>query len=205
MVTTWDTSCLAGLFYVRYLWQLGVIFTTESVFGFIIIIIISLITVYPGSLYLSNDWQSQGTWYRLAFLLNLLFLLGGCFLVKRVSRHFITLMCLVLFISLFHGANITKNKWHTLKDRYAVTGNFYIENRDKLIYSEVPAYWYLGGLKSLYHLRHPFVLSNSPNVFKYGKAKHVTEVWRYKGGKMIADPELWTDLKDKYMQTVTNP
>lgn len=168
-------------------------------FIFFIIVVISLITIYPGSSYLSNDWQSRGTWYRLPFLLNLIFLLGGCFLLKRVTRQFTGLMCLVLVVSLFHGASVTKNHWHVLKDRYAVTGKYYIKNKDKLVYSEVPAYWYLGGLKSLYRLKHPFILSHSPNKFKYGKIKHVTEVWRYQDGKMFADPELWIYLKDKYM------
>lgn len=194
------TGCILCAFYLAVKRD----FNYRVGFGFIIITAISLITIYPGSLYLSNDWQSQGTWYRLAFLLNSLFLLGGCFLVKRAPHYFITLMCLILFVSLFHGANTTKNKWHTLKDRYTATGIFYIENRDKLVYSEVPAYWYLGGLKSLYHLKHPFILSHSPGTFKYDKAKHVTEVWRYKDGKIIADPDLWTYLKNKYMQIVSD-
>lgn len=79
-----------------------------------------------------------------------------------------------------------------------MTGRFYVANRDKLVYSEVPAYWYLGGLKSLYHLDHPFILSSSPPPFKLDTVPQAAEIWRYRGGAMVKDPALWMELKRKY-------
>lgn len=165
---------------------------------FILIAVVSCLTIFPGSFYLSQEWQSRGTWYRLPFILNLVLLIGGCLLVHRGNRRFAALMAAILAVSLLHGATLTRSHWNTLKDRYTVTGRFYIANRDKLVYSEVPAYWYLGGLKALYRLDHPFILSSSPPPFKLGTVLQVTEIWRYQNGKMVRDVKLWEDLNKKY-------
>lgn len=165
---------------------------------FIVVAVVSCLTIFPGSLYLSQEWQSRGTWYRLPFVLNLVLLIGGCLLVRRGNRRFAALMAAILTLSLLYGALLTRNHWNILKDRYAVTGRFYVANRDKLVYSEVPAYWYLGGLKSLYHLDHPFILSSSPPPFKLDTVPQAAEIWRYRGGAMVKDPALWMELKRKY-------
>ncbi len=168
------------------------------VFLFALLVAVSLATIFPGSLYLSNDWQNQGTWYRLVFFLNLLFLVGGAYLVGAMSKRTILVMSAVLLVSMFYGVHVSNIKWDALKDRYNVTGGFYVDNSSRIVYSEVPAYWYLGGLKDLYQLKHPFVLSYSPDSFTYRDYPYIEEIWRYEGGKMVPDRDLWEHLKKKY-------
>ncbi len=165
---------------------------------FILIAVVSCLTIFPGSLYLSHEWQNRGTWYRLPFVLNLVLLIGGCLLVRRGNHRFAALMAVILTLSLLHGAILTRNRWDELKDLYAVTGRFYVANEDKLVYSEVPAYWYLGGLKALYRLDHPFIIPSFPPPFKLSTAPQVTEIWRYQNGEMVRDVKLWADLNNKY-------
>ena len=164
---------------------------------FILIVVVTCLTIFPGSLYLSNEWQNRGTWYRLPFVLNLVLLIGGCLLVRRGNHRLSILMAVILMSSMIYGAILTRSQWNGLKDRYAVTGRFYIANRDKLVYSEVPAYWYLGGLKELYHLDHPFILSTSLKPSTLAPVARVTEIWRYRSGKMVSDVKLWNDLNKK--------
>ena len=75
---------------------------------------------------------------------------------------------------------------------------FYIEHKDKVVYSELPAYWYLGGLQSLYHLNHSFIISAFPQQFDYKKAQRVSEVWRYLNGQMIPDSDKWMELYQEF-------
>lgn len=164
----------------------------------VLFIAINLATIYPGSSFLANEWQSHGTWYRLPFLLNLVVLLSGSLLFYAKKPFLSGLMMFLLFVSLIPGAYTTHKIWRQLKDRYSVTGRYYVSHPNALVYSELPAYWYLGGLKALYHLNHPFVLSVSPQTFKYAQAEQIREIWRYDNGVMIPDSKLWNALKEKY-------
>lgn len=103
-------------------------------------------------------------------------------------------MCIVLTASLLQGALITRNTFNLLKNRYEVTGRFYIEHLDKVVFSELPASWYLGGLQALYHLNHPFILSAFPQQFNNKKVSNINEMWRYQHGQMIPDLGKWTSL-----------
>ena len=165
---------------------------------FVGLLIVNLITIYPGSYYLANEWDSKTTWYRIVFFLNFQLLLGGVLLFRSSNRLFTHIAVSLLVVSVVSGSYSTRNKWNALKDRYNVTGRYYIENSDKIIYSEVPAYWYLGGLKRLYDLKHPYITSFSPNNFNYHNFDQSNEVWRYQNGKMVADHETWKELTEKY-------
>lgn len=176
-------------------------YSLVAIVFFALLIVLSLATIYSGSSYLSADWQSRGTWYRLVFLLNSLILIGGALIFRSSDHTCAKIVFLLLFISLVHGAYITRNHWNTLKDRYAKMGLFYIEHDEKIVYSEVPAYWYLGGIKKLYGLKHPYILSHSPKNFKYDQSEDIHEVWRYKNGEMVGDKELWQKLKSKFSTT----
>lgn len=161
------------------------------------VLFVSLATIYPGTYYLSRSWLNKTTWYRLPFFVNLVFLIIGVVLFSQTQKYLRHVTVFVCAIGLMYGATTSRKQWDSYKDRYEKTGKFYIENPDKVVYSELPAYWYLGGIKSFYGLSQPYIISFHPDRFQYGKSA-ATELWRYRDGNMVADVKLWTDLKKKF-------
>jgi len=161
------------------------------------VLFVSLATIYPGTYYLSQSWQNKTTWYRLPFFVNLVLLIGCVFIFLQLQKYLRHIIVFVFAIGLMCGVTMSRKEWDSYKDLYEKTGNFYIGNPEKVVYSELPAYWYLGGIKSFYGLSQPYIISFHPDRFQYGKIT-ATEVWRYRDGNMVADAKLWTALKEEF-------
>ena len=169
-----------------------------KILAYLLLIVLNFIIIYPSSIYLLHEWNHHGTWYRLVYLLNLTLLFGIFYVLKNVPTKVKYSFMIVLLFSLAMGAERTIKIWNDMKQKYEVTGKFYINNHQKVVYSQLPAYWYLGGIKQLYDLDHPYILSYSPKDFEYHKFSSINEVWRYRKGEMVPDPNLWSKLVLKF-------
>jgi len=120
---------------------------------------IILMTLFPVSHQLYASRMQLGTWYRVAFLLNS-FLLFSCLWtwhlvfqdlkskwVRSMSSIVFFLGCLLAF---WPGGSATRDAWDGRKEAYFKDATFYLENPDKLLYSRLPAPWFLVGVHQLY-------------------------------------------------------
>ena len=75
-------------------------------------------------------------------------------------------------------------------------GKFYLAHPDRLIYSEVPAGFYLGGLELLYDVpvRHYILSTERTQPPKSELERHRT-IWRVVNGKFEQDPALFAELQ----------
>lgn len=113
-----------------------------------------LIVIYRGALPLYGEWLDPGTWYRIVFLLESMLLLGSAYLFARMpNQRFGYIAAFIAFPVLLCGGTVTKRKWDLLSKRYEIEGKYYLKHFDRLVYSEVPAGWFLDGIQHLYDLR----------------------------------------------------
>src|SRR5205814_132900 len=78
------------------------------------------------------------------------------------------------------GGVVTQKHWNVLRAQYAAEGQYYVAHPDRLLYSEVPASWYLDGLRSLYAIpvRHHVTRDDKPKVLADQLAEY-HGIWRY--------------------------
>jgi hypothetical protein len=92
-----------------------------------------------------------GTWYRLVFLLNSVFLLGSIHLIHlldhKVMKRIVFFGSLVI-ISI--GGIRMANKLDQLREAYHEESMFYLNNPDKLLFSEVPYAQYISNIHDLF-------------------------------------------------------
>lgn len=79
--------------------------------------------------------------------------------------------------------------------RYEREGRYYLQHEDQLIYSELPAFWYLGGIASLYGVgtRH-YITSAERKQLSPEQAATYQTIWRYRNGTFVEDRQLYEAL-----------
>ena len=134
-----------------------------------LILVPNILALYPISRSVLETFHSPSTWYRVVIVINLylIFIFSTVF-VLRVPKLLKGLFLISLIVTVSYGAVKTKKWW---SDRYRsleAEGKFFIENPDKILYSEDPAYWFLSGLVVFYNLpERPFLNPYHENYNKY--------------------------------------
>ncbi len=79
------------------------------------------------------------------------------------------------------GAFLTIRTGEALHDRYRVEGQFYLAHPDRLVYSELPAWWFLVGIDDLYRVpeRHYLVPGRPGQPGDAERLAKFGSVWRY--------------------------
>ncbi|MCC6544928.1 MAG: hypothetical protein IT392_10600, partial [Nitrospirae bacterium] len=164
----------------------------------LLLVITALVSIFPTAYAMLGSYNKHGTWYRVAFYLNSILLLSGGYLFFKLR---IRMLCIsfILIITLFLliGSTTTVRKWNSYKARYRIEGQYYLDNPNRLIYSELPAYWYLKGIHDLYSVAKLHYLTpqqQETNVrevlLRYGM------IWRYNGRDFVEDKDLFKELLD---------
>lgn len=144
----------AGLFlYVRYLkaaekplhaaaWS--VIFAGGS--------LVALVgTVFPVLEHPVMQYQSLGTWYRILFLINTALLLGMFRVISKLDLKATgSALFIALLGALFVGSPKAVEGWDQRKAHHRADAEFYLANPDKLLYSDLPATWFLPGVHKVF-------------------------------------------------------
>jgi hypothetical protein len=154
--------------------------------------------IYPVAFPVSLQWHEHGTWCRALFLLGSGLLIAGgiaCFHAPLPQRARIFAI-LLAFAVLIPGAVVTRTEWQRLMLQSKREGTFYLAHPDRLFYSEVPAGFFLDGVRFLYEIpiRH--------HIFAVERQKPPAEIvnryqtiWRVVDGKYVADPKLFAELR----------
>ena len=157
----------------------------------------ALATIYPTTFAISRDWLIHGTWYRVMFFVNTIFLLGGGYWLEKTQTRSARVAALVLSgVILIEGGYVTERHWHDEMVRYKREGRYYLQHNDRLIYSELAAYWYLGGMQTLYEIvpRH-YITSREAGPLSPEQAASYQTVWRYRDGTFVEDRQLYEKLR----------
>jgi hypothetical protein len=162
----------------------------------------ALVVIYPVAYPVYHFGHEHGTWLRALHLLSSgLLLAGGVFFCHLQHRYVRVSIALLTAAVLVCGAVATRNEWERLMLHAEREGKFYLAHPDRLIYSEVPAGFYLGGLELLYDVpvRH-YILSSERNHPPRNELERHQTIWRMVNGKFQPDPQLFAEL-----QTNTSP
>jgi hypothetical protein len=172
----------------------------------VVVMASSLVVVYPGAFALHRDWLEPLTWIRIVFLLHTGLFMGAGYLISRVRTPILGYIAGAVAISVTAaGGFVTQKKWEILLNRYEAEGKYYLEHPDRLLYSEVPAAWYLDGIQMLYAIpaRHHIIVGEQRPLAET-LAGHQA-IWRYSDGKFVSDPELFEQLMAKAGSSALSP
>ncbi len=157
----------------------------------------ALATIYPVTAPLSRDWLVHGPWYRVMFLLSTMILLGVGYWLWRTQKMS-TRAGALFFVALIlaRGGYVTQRHWHDSMARYKREGRYYLQHKDRLIYSELLGFWYLDGIQMLYEIvpRH-HVTSQEGGPLSPEQAATYHTIWRYRDGIFVEDRQLYEKLR----------
>ena len=162
-----------------------------------LIIASNLAVIYPVAFPVSLQWLEHGTWSRALFLLGSgLLIAGGIACFHSPLRHARTFVPLLTFSVLICGAVATRTEWQRLMLQSKREGRFYVAHPDRLFYSEVPAAFFLDGVRLLYDIptRH-HVLASDQQRPKADSLNRYQTIWRVVDGKYVEDPKLFSELR----------
>lgn len=168
--------------------------------------VIAMATVFPVSVHLHYGYQELGTWYRVGFFFNLVFLASGAWLVDRTPSPWLKILTtLILSVALGLGARAAATTWDNMKEAARREADFYLANPDKLLYSQLRAPWFMPGVQRVYGgdrlphvIPHHMYLSGArerlarfdtlwvdgPNGFQPDQALYATVTWNVRDGVM---------------------
>jgi hypothetical protein len=158
--------------------------------------------IYPVAFPVSLQWLDHGTWCRALFLLGSgLLIAGGIACFHTTSRSVRTFTALLTFAVLICGAVVTRAEWQRLMLQSKREGTFYLAHPDRLFYSEVPAAFFLDGIRLLYDIpvrHHIFAIErNRPPANILNRYQ---TIWRVVDGKYVEDPKLFSELQTNAAQ-----
>ncbi len=95
-----------------------------------------------------------------------------------------------------YGGSVTAAKWDRTCAHYKAEGTYYLKHPHRLIYSEVPAYWYLEGVRWMYAIpkRHHVAPADETMPIAAQLAGFDT-IWRQVDGRFISDRALFLRLE----------
>ena len=156
-----------------------------------------LAVIYPVAFPVSLQWLGHGTWCRALFLLgNGLLAAGGIACFHSTSHRARTVTAVLTFAVLICGAVVTRNEWQRLMLQSKREGTFYVAHPDRLFYSEVPAAFFLDGVRFLYDIpvrHHIFAIERDRPPAQILNRHHT--IWRVVDGKYVEDPKLFAELQ----------
>ena len=160
-------------------------------------ILLLLATIYPVSQHLSASFLELGTWYRVAFLLNSFLLVAGIWLFSHCPKPWAAIGGLAAFLVVGHGSATAIAGWDTLKHWHREDAQTYLAHPDRLLYSSLPAPWFIQGVHTLYlvdkprnYLAHNSLASEVADRFSRGDV-----IWhRGRDGVYRPDPLLYRTI-----------
>ena len=133
--------------------------------------------------------------HHIKYLLSTLFALA--WLVWRWNHRRGTQAVLVLASLLIGaGALATSHRWDNLKTEAETEARFYLDHPDRLLYSKLPAPWYLFGIHELYlsgqprHYLSRRVDGATTDEFIREKLNGVHQIWVNREGTYVLDEDL---------------
>jgi len=183
----------------RLLWLIGA-------FG---VLLGSILPVY---LHLHVGHESPGTWYRLVFLWNTVLVILGAWLAQRLlTRKHFGIFSLLLAVTLASASLKAATWWDHLKGEYQVEARFYLDHPTRLLYTELPAAWFIGNVQDLYGGDAMPHYIDREGLLDRGVIQRLLEdhgeIWRRTPQGYKPDPELYNLLieKNKAMQRPFTP
>lgn len=169
---------------------------------------LALLTILPVSYHVVPIYKDAGTWLRVVFVLNTLLLFWFTWLVSLLPLVGLIRACFVLLALPVLTQVTTLNEiWDVRKAAYTADARFYIENDDKLLYSNLPAPWFMYGIHHLYkkdQAKHylTFRADNAtPQAYVEEVITQFDTVWSaYPGGEITEQPELFERIKGNIAQ-----
>ncbi len=169
----------------------------RAVAGLAVCFVSALAVIYPVSFPLSRDWILHGTWYRAPFLLASGMLLTIGYATARLPRNRSRPVIIgALALIVVPGGWVTERKWQIAMRRYRYEGKYYLAHPDRLLYSELPAFWFLPGLDEMYAVSKSHHITAAQLRFPPDGQSYGT-IWRYRTGKFVPDAKLWTQLQGR--------
>ena len=146
----------------------------------------SLLVLYPVAFSLAETWRSFGPWYRTPCVLNTLLLVGFAYAIGTLRRQSSrALLMTAMLVASLMGLQQTARTWTHLKDLQRAEGQFILASPDRVLISQVHAYWFLDGVRTLYPEGEVAQVLSRWNVSQgeaYRAALASSEaVWRYDG------------------------
>ena len=186
----------AGLILLVVLWRQGKV-TWKHLFFMAAVYGVMLLTIFPVSAPVTHQYKDLGTWYRIVFLLNSFTLVCLAWLVSRLKNPNLVLAgFLIALLLVLPSTYKTSKLWDANKARYQSDARFYLDHPDRLLYSKLPATWFLYGVHNLYLPDQPQhyltwrVNNGTPKDYLYQKAQPGVELWLEHEGRYIADTTL---------------
>lgn len=157
----------------------------------------AMAVIYPVAFPVSLQWLDHGTWCRALFLLGSgLLIAGGIACFHTGSRRARIFAALLTFAVLICGAVVTRTEWQRLMLQSKREGTFYVAHPDRLFYSEVPAAFFLDGVRFLYDIpvrHHVFAIERDRPPAEI--LNRYQTIWRVVDGKYVEDPKLFSELQ----------
>ena len=164
---------------------------------FFIFLGVILLVLLPTSLPVLFTYKDPGTWYRAPFAYNTLLIFWLFYMVERVlaRKQAIALAVIALAIML-PGSYKTRSYWESRMERAKAEAFFYLENPNKLMLTEEPAFWFIPGVEALYRIDSPHYIQWQFRDGDHAKAMlaNWNNIWRYRDGDFVSDKELYKNL-----------
>ncbi len=174
----------------------GILGLAEGAF-WLAIIVASLATIYPISYAVNSAWQDHGTWYRSVFVLNTALLLLFFRIFGAIRRPVALALTGATLAAACVGGLATISTWSDMKARYSAEGRFFLSHPGQILYSDLPAPWFLPGLAKLYQDDATALVLQPTDTVAADSAVKLREtgvVWRFDGEGVRPDPELFKKL-----------
>jgi hypothetical protein len=161
---------------------------------------VALISILPVATAVVITYQTPGTWYRVPFILAALLVIGLVWGAARLLPRPVALIVLVLAIALIlPGTERTHQYWDGRMAAAEREGRFYLENPDKLLYSEEEAWWFIRGVHELYQVDdiHYLNAAQPTDPLTQPALARAPTIWRYRKGSFQPDDQLYQSLRTK--------
>jgi hypothetical protein len=158
----------------------------------------ALVATYPVSYAVLTGYKIPDTSYRMPFILNTILVMWAAYAMSRfLTRKQQLLSFVLLLIVLLPGSERTRRLWQERMARAEIEGRFYVNNPDKLMYSEEEAFWFIIGVHRLHNVTTEHYINKQ---FRVGKVeserlRQHSEIWRYHEGSFQPDAALFEELK----------
>jgi len=152
---------------------------------------------------LDSNYQ-LGTWYRLIFLFNTAFVIGTVFLMKELSNRKLNFVfSTAMLLCLLFGSVSMSHRLDKLRKTYKLETEFYLDNPDKLLFSQVPYAQYISNVHDLFcpELKRHYVDWRGlmdRGVIHSTLLEHDT-IWLYKDSGYTSDNETYLEILHKNM------
>ena len=171
---------------------------------------VMLVSIFPVTANVTHQFEALGTWYRVVFLLNtfLLIILGYLFYCLK-SQRLAALGVTAVGIIILWGGITTTGKWDDMKTEYRRDGKFYLEYPDRLLYSKLPAPWFLHGLHDLYLPNQPKhyltwrVDRGTTKAYVLDQLERFNDIWVYSDHEFVNDPTLLETIRHNCLAEIT--